>query len=63
MAYVISEHMPLESWWLDPDFYGRQKQEQPRMQMSRYGQAQSLIYGPTGPMRPKPENRLYEEPI
>lgn len=55
MSFVIQEHMPTESWWTDwPRFYERQKQEQPRMRISRYGQAAQLITGVEGPARPKP---------
>lgn len=60
MAYVITEHMPLESWWTAGDFYARQKQEQPRMQLSRYGQQEQLMYGPEGPKRQKPRASLVD---
>ena len=33
----VAEAMPQESWWLKPDFYANQREEQKRMVNSRFG--------------------------
>lgn len=54
MSESEQDLMPTASWWLSSDFYDRQKREQERIRLSRYGQAGQLITGVEAPVtRPK----------
>ncbi len=53
MSFVISDHMPKESWWTKPDFYAAAKAEQERMRLSRYGQSEHIVTGVTIQKQPR----------